>query len=567
MALAPDPTFLNQSSSTPTAFGPDTQAPEASAAALLELANAAGAGLVRVGLGGEATALNPSGALLLEAIGGSDGGPAPAALVDALAIAALDGFPAVRDASALTPESRHISVVALVRGEEQLVALRDHTEERLLQERLLQSEKMASVGQLVSGVAHELNNPLTAVTGFAQVLLARPDLDPVARVQIQKIYEEGERAAKIVLNLLSFARRRRPAKELTDINVLVARVLELRSYDFGMRNISLDMELERHMPPVLLDPDQIQQVLFNLVKNAEQAMTDANGGGVLTVRSFPGPDGRDVRVSIGDDGPGIPPEVQRRIFDPFFTTKEAGEGTGLGLTISYSIVDEHNGRIRVENRPEGGSVFTIELPAEQPAVGDRKSEIGEDKADNGAPPTVDLEALEEASSSVRPEALEGQAVAPTAGSLRAKMPAPGPEGRNGVGGAEAPRSPRRILVVDDEESIRLLLNDVLTLDGYEAELAATGIEAMEKLLAGSYDVIISDIKMPGMDGATLYRELAARSPAMAARLIFITGDTVSPDTRAFLGTTTAPVLTKPFRMVVLREAIEGVLSAPPQRDG
>src|SRR5262249_36002972 len=160
--------------------------------------------------------------------------------------------------------------------------------------------------------------------------------------------------------LLSFARRRRPAKETADVNVLVERVLELRSYDFGMRNISLDMTLDRHMPVARVDPDQIQQVLFNLVKNAEQAMTDANGGGKLTARTLPAPNGRAIRVSIADDGPGIPAEVQRRIFDPFFTTKEAGQGTGLGLTISYSIIDEHNGRIWAENRNGGGAIFTIE---------------------------------------------------------------------------------------------------------------------------------------------------------------------------------------------------------------
>ena len=540
MTLAPDPLFPGSQPLSPeppadidSSRGKNASVSPTPESALLDLADAAAAGLVRVDLEGRATALNPTGALLLEAIGGRDGDVAPESVTEALVAAALDGFPATRDAAALTPESRHISVVALVQGDEQLVALRDHTEERLLQERLLQSEKMASVGQLVSGVAHELNNPLTAVTGFAQVLLARPDLDAGARSHIQKIYEEGERAAKIVLNLLSFARRRRPAKELVDINVLVERVLELRSYDFGMRNISLDMELDRHMPAVMLDPDQIQQVLFNLVKNAEQAMTEANGGGRLTVRSLPGPDGRNVRVAIGDDGPGIPAEVQRRIFDPFFTTKEAGEGTGLGLTISYSIIDEHNGRILVENGAEGGAVFTIELPVGAQVEATR---LSEDRSPTGEQPSGTRVRTDEAKSEAN-------------GLVHI-----------GVEAVGAPRA-RRILVVDDEESIRLLLNDVLKLDGFEPEVACTGIEAMEKISAGSYDVIISDIKMPGMDGATLYRELASSRPDLAARLIFITGDTVSPDTRAFLGTSPAPVLTKPFRVALLREAIQDILAA------
>src|SRR5690606_25153242 len=175
------------------------------------------------------------------------------------------------------PESRHIGVVAGRGPNGGLVLLRDQTDERLLQERLLQSEKMASVGQLVSGVAHELNNPLTGVMGFAQLLLAR-DLDESVRSQVQTIYGEAERAAKIVQNLLSFARRRRPAKEWSDVNSLLQRVLELRSYDFAARGIGLDMTLDTRMPKVWADPDQVQQVLFNVIKNAEQAMLDANGG-------------------------------------------------------------------------------------------------------------------------------------------------------------------------------------------------------------------------------------------------------------------------------------------------
>jgi two-component system NtrC family sensor kinase len=402
------------------------------------------------------------------------------------------------------PVSRHISVAALKTEGAGLVALRDHTEERLLQERLLQSEKMASVGQLVSGVAHELNNPLTGVMGFSQLLLAG-ELDDTVRMQIQTIYGEAERAAKIVQNLLSFARRRKPTKEMADVNALVQRVLELRSYDFTIRNISLDITLDTRMQRAWVDPDQIQQVFFNVIKNAEQAMIDSHGGGKLTVQTAGAAES--VRISIADDGPGMPPEVQRRIFDPFFTTKDAGEGTGLGLTICYGIIDEHGGRIWTENQADGGAVFHIELP------------IG--------------------------VAEEREPLAARSGAPLSDPPSP-------LGG-------RRVLVVDDEISIRLLLHDILRLDQHSVALASSGVEAADLVEREQFDIIITDMKMPGMDGAAFYRQVRERDPAQAGRIIFITGDTVSPDTRAFLQRVANPVLSKPFKIGPLRDAIEAVL--------
>jgi two-component system NtrC family sensor kinase len=431
----------------------------------------------------------------------------------------------VREVAAQAPGARHVRIAALSLDGQRLVALRDNTDERLLQERLLQSEKMASVGQLVSGVAHELNNPLTGVMGFAQLLLAR-DIDETSRAQVRTIYGEAERAAKIVQNLLSFARRRKPAKEMADINALLAQVLELRSYDFAIRNISLDMELDPHMTRCWVDPDQVQQVFFNVVKNAEQAMIEARGGGRLTVRSesVPGEgvDAPAVRVTIADDGPGIPPDVLRRIFDPFFTTKEAGQGTGLGLTISYSIVDEHGGRIWAEGRPGGGTAFVIELPRGEPG---RRN--GDSSPDDAAA-----------------NATNGAAV---------------------PSGVKSSKPSYRVLVVDDEETIRLLLKDILEMDGHSVEIGASGIEAWQRLdaEAGPPDVIITDMKMPGMDGATFYRELRERDPLLASRIVFITGDTVSPDTREFLQQVSNPVLSKPFKIAPLRDAMEEVLRKAP----
>jgi two-component system NtrC family sensor kinase len=473
----------------------------------LRLANLLAVGLVRIDAMSNVRPLNEAGATLLESLGGAYGAQAPQPLREALTAAQAGHV--LRDVPLANTAARHVSVAVLEAGAGGLIALRDHTDERLLQERLLQSEKMASVGQLVSGVAHELNNPLTGVIGFAQLLLAR-DLEPSVRAQIQTIYGEAERAAKIVQNLLSFARRRKPTKEMADLNSLLQRVLELRSYDFTIRNITLDLALDTRMPQVWADPDQVQQVFFNVIKNAEQAMIDAKGGGRLTIRSEGTPGG--VRVSIADDGPGIPPDVQRRIFDPFFTTKDAGQGTGLGLTICYSILDEHGGRIWTENLPAGtdgqggGAVFHIELPL---GVADEaQASFGRD---DGALALV-----------------------------------------TGV-------SSRRVLVVDDEESIRLLLHDILRLDDHQVAIAKSGIEASELVEREAFDVIITDMKMPGMDGASFYRQVRQNDPALARRIIFITGDTVSPDTRAFLQRVSNPVLSKPFKIGPLRDAIESVL--------
>ncbi|MDI6857752.1 MAG: ATP-binding protein [Dehalococcoidia bacterium] len=381
-----------------------------------------------------------------------------------------------------------------------LLVLRDVTEEHLMQERLLQSEKMASVGQLVSGVAHELNNPLTGVTGFAQLLLAR-DLDAQTRRDVETIYGEAQRAAKIVENLLAFARRRKAQKGLVDLNALLERVLELRSYDLRVKNIDLELDLDPRLPRTMADPDQIQQVFFNIITNAEHSMLSARGKGKLRVRSRA--DKGFVRLTFADDGVGIPPENVRRVFDPFFTTKEGGQGTGLGLTISYGIIDEHGGRIRVESRPGKGAAFTVELPI-----------------------------------------VSGP-----------ELPAPEPETPH----AAPVEVSRRILVVDDEESILTLLTDVLTGDGHRVDRARNGDEAAALLAKYAYDLLITDIKMPGMSGQALYRHVKEMDSELAKNTVFITGDTVSAETRTFLQRIDNPCLPKPFSIGDVRKVVRQIL--------
>jgi two-component system NtrC family sensor kinase len=368
-----------------------------------------------------------------------------------------------------------------------------------MQERLLQSEKMASVGQLVSGVAHELNNPLTGVTGFAQLLLSR-DLDEQTRHDVETIYSEAERAAKIVQNLLSFARRRKAQKGLANLNTLLERVLELRSYDLRVKNIDLELDLDPHLPLTMSDPDQIQQVLFNIVTNAEHAMLSAHGSGKLRVRSRA--EKGYIYVSFTDDGAGIPPQNLRRVFDPFFTTKEGGQGTGLGLTICYGIIDEHGGRIRVDSQPGKGATFVVELPIVR---------------------GVEL---------------------------------PEPESEKEV---EPVKISRRVLVVDDEESILALLHDVLAADGHRVDTAHNGEEAVEYLLKHGYDLLITDIKMPGMGGQALYQRVKQLDSELAKNTVFITGDTVSAETRNFLQKVQNVCLAKPFKIREVRDILNRLL--------
>ncbi|MEX2227661.1 MAG: ATP-binding protein [Dehalococcoidia bacterium] len=385
---------------------------------------------------------------------------------------------------------------------ERLDAQRSQT--RLVQERLLQSEKMSSVGQLVSGVAHELNNPLTGIMGFAQLLLLR-DLGDVERRHVETIYSEAERASKIVSNLLTFARRRKAQKELANLNTLIERVLELRNYDLRVRNIEIDSAMDAALPETMLDTNQVQQVLLNIIINAEQAMRGDGGEGHLRIGTKAE---RGVIVaSFADTGPGMNAETLRRIFDPFFTTKDAGEGTGLGLTISYGIIEDHGGRIWAESEIGRGTTFFIELPM----------------LSGGSAP----------------------APAPEAPAVR--VSAPGDTGR-------------RVLVVDDEESIKELLTNVLEMDNHRVVLASNGREALELVRREAFDLIISDIKMPVMGGAELYQRLHDESHPLATRMIFVTGDTVAAETRAFLQGVQNPVLSKPFRLRDVRETVQAVLA-------
>lgn len=474
-------------------------------------------GVVLLDAGRRILATNRPGRELLTALGPAQDGTDTPADVAALAGAALAGALARGEVEMITDEEvpRHLRVGAtrvtdVTGGPAVALTLHDATHELLVRERLFQSEKMASVGQLVSGVAHEINNPLAGIMGFSQLMLAR-SLDADARKAVTTIYGEAERASKIVQNLLSFARRRGTERTLVDINDTIRRVLELRDYDIKVNNINVVSSLDPALPPVYADASQIQQVLLNLITNAEHAV---RGGASPTVWIDTEHLSNTVRLTIADSGPGVSPEYLRKVFDPFFTTKPVGEGTGLGLAITYGIVEEHAGRIAVTNRSGAGAQFTIELPVAPEGATGAPSEDADDNVDDE----------------------------------------PEPSGRS-------------ILVVDDVDAIRDVLEGLLTLDGHEVHTATTGAEALELVRQYRYDAVISDIRMPEMDGITFFRELQTVDPAATQRIIFTTGDMVSPDTRNFLQSAGVPYLTKPFKLREIRRVVAEILDNGRREDG
>jgi two-component system NtrC family sensor kinase len=391
-----------------------------------------------------------------------------------------------------------LRVEALVRDVTERKKLDDET--RDIYHQLLQAEKMAALGQTMSGVAHELNNPLATILSWAERLSEKPAANASVRRGLDIILAESERAARIVRNLLTFARKRQTTRAMVDVNQVARETLALRADEQRVTNITVIDALAAGLPQVFADGHQVQQVLLNLVINAEQAMLSAHGRGVLVLRTWHDPGTESVTLEINDDGPGIPAELQPKIFDPFFTTKEVGQGTGLGLTVAYAIVQEHGGRIRLESPPGGGASFFVELPvtgARLPATLGSQSRKGVAEAVNGA----------------------------------------------------------TILVVEDETALAAAVVDALRDAGYSADWAADGEEALARVGQRRFDLVVCDLKMPRLDGKAFYGELAAAAPGLARRVIFVTGDVAGTEAEAFLEDSGCRWLAKPFRLADLLKAV------------
>jgi len=402
-----------------------------------------------------------------------------------------------------------------------LEVYRDITGQRTMHSKLLQTEKMAALGQLVSGITHELNNPLTSIMGYAQLLLSR-SLPPERIADVRLIYEEAERASRIVKNLLTFARETKPVREPVDLNETIERTMALRGYELKVENIVVELHLDPRLPSILADATQMQQVILNLVVNAEQAIQQGRGSGHISVRSGRWLANR-VFLEVSDDGPGIAPEVASRIFDPFFTTKAVGVGTGLGLSIVYGIVREHGGEISMESLPGRGAKFRIELPvAAELAVGT-------------APHAVAV-----ASASPAQET-------PLADQDRPAIRADG----------------ERVLIVEDEPTVAQLIADVLSEEGYQADRALDSREALARIARGKYALLICDIRMPHLDGPAFYRALVQAGDPLQHHMLIITGDTLSFSTLEFLERSGLPYVAKPFLVEELKLAVQHALASPP----
>ena len=382
---------------------------------------------------------------------------------------------------------------------------KDVSNEKLLRQQLIQSEKLSAIGELISGIAHELNNPLTGVMGYSQLLQLRKDLDERARETLLKINNLALRCQKIVQNLLSFARKQKPERTLSNVNDMLERTVELRNYELSVNNIEIVRELERTLPKTIADAHQLQQVFLNVITNAEHAMLQAHGRGRLVIRSRADMQNNRIVVEIIDDGPGIPESQLSKIFDPFFTTKEVGKGTGLGLSLSYGIIKEHGGNIYARSRVGEGTSFVIELPI--------ISQLSDDAS---------------IFPQLMPQALEFDNL------VRDK----------------------RVLIVDDEKYILDFFTEVFKLFPMRVDTASDGRAAMEKLTRNDYDLVITDFKMPQMSGRDLYQWIKDKRPRLAQRIIFITGDTVSTETRSFFENNCNLYLAKPFKIEEVKEAIQ-----------
>lgn len=374
------------------------------------------------------------------------------------------------------------------------------------QEALQQSEKMAALGGLLAGVAHELNNPLSVVMGQTSLLMDGPGEEKTKK-RADKIYKAADRCSRIVKSFLALARRKPPERKEVNLNPIIHNSLELLGYQFRNENVILKLNLAENLPPIIGDEDQMTQVFTNLALNAAQALHEWAGPHNLTISSAADKE-ENIRITVSDTGPGIPPDLRTKVFEPFFTTKGGVGGTGVGLSLCMNIVEGHGGRLILEETPGGGATFVITLPSAQRVE------------------TCPLSPSE------------------THAFLTQKL---------------------RILLVDDEVELAQTLADLLEPLGHEIDLAANGAIAFEKIEKKEFDVVISDLRMPILDGPGLYAALAEKKPEYINKIIYVTGDTLSPNVHEFLSKTPVPVVEKPYRLIDVQDAIAKLLKEKPSQ--
>jgi nitrogen-specific signal transduction histidine kinase/ActR/RegA family two-component response regulator len=377
-------------------------------------------------------------------------------------------------------------------------------EERLELERKIQiNSRLTSIGEMAAGIAHEINNPLTPILGFADMLLKR-DLPVDIKADLQIIRDSARRTADVTRRLLLFARQSKPMRTLCNINEVVETTLQLRAYHLKTSNIKVITELDPELPQTMADAGQLQQVVLNLIMNAEYSMVHARGGGNLLIKTEK--NNNIIRVLVKDDGVGISKENMEKLFTPFFSTKKVGEGTGLGLSTCHGIVAEHNGRIYAESEVGKGATFIVELPI-----------IRQQKEEEAKPSESDTREA-------------GEAVK------------------------------ARILVVDDEPTIVQVLKRVLTGEGYEVESIDKAKEALDLIKGRMHALILLDIKLPDMSGLELYQHLDKTDKSLTQRIIFVTGDVLGTDTMDFFSRTGVAYITKPFDMEQLKKEVKSKLT-------
>jgi PAS domain S-box-containing protein len=394
-------------------------------------------------------------------------------------------------------------------------SIRDITQTKEFEQQLLQKERFASMGQMMAGAAHELNNPLTAILGVSDVLRERAP-DDSSRRQIEIVLQQARRAAAIVQNLLAFAVPSGQKRGKVKVDEIVRRAVESQQQALEQKNIKVEIAVAGVLPNVEGDSKLLTQVFTNILLNAEQAISGARDHGIVRI-SLSHADNL-VVIAFADDGPGIPQELVDKIYDPFFTTKRPGGGSGLGLTICLSVIKDHGGRIEVQSAPGGGALIRVLLPAVSTVVLESKSPAAQARA-----------------ASIVSPALSGH----------------------------------RLLIVDDEESIREIVEEGLSARGMIVESAGSSEEALSHLAANSYEIILCDFNLPGLNGEQLFEQLRAHAretkpyPSSAPRFVFMTGDFLDPSMIASFSERGAHVLQKPFHIAELATLLTELLQSQP----